>query len=46
MCLDNAAKDFSADDMKKTGLDECVYDFWVDYDSADVDDFSDIHTYI
>ena len=44
--LGNVLKDFSVDDMKKTRLLRYVYDFWVDYDSIDVDDVSDIHKYL
>ena len=43
---DNFSKDFSVDNMKtgyKTGLYGHVYDFSIDDDSIDVDDFSDIH---
>ena len=42
LCLDNFSKNFSVDNMK-TGLYGHVYDFSIDYDSIDVDDFSDIH---
>ena len=31
---------------KKTGLNEYVYDFSVDYDVTDVDDILDIHNYL
>ena len=31
--------------MKKTGLNEYVYDFSVDYDAIVVDDILDIHNY-
>ena len=31
LCLGNISKEFSADDMKKTGLNGYVYDFSVDY---------------
>ena len=30
-CLGNISKDFSVDNMKKTGLNGYVYDFSVDY---------------
>ena len=46
LSLDNFSKDFSVDNMKtgyKTGLYGHVYDFSIDDDSIDVDDFSDIH---
>ena len=36
--LGNISKDFSVDNMKKTGLNEYVYDFNVDYDAIAVDD--------
>ena len=32
--------------MKKTGFNEYVYDFSVDYDATDVDDIKDIHKYL
>ena len=32
--------------MKKTGLDEYVYDFSVDYDNVDVNYIFDIHKYL
>ena len=32
--------------MKKTGLNEYVYDFSVDYDAIDVNDISDIRNYL
>ena len=31
LCLENISKDFSVDNMKKTGLNGYVYDFSVDY---------------
>ena len=40
--LDNVSKIFSFDNMKKTGLYGYVYDFSVDYDTIDNDDFSDM----
>ena len=39
-------KDFSADNMKKTGLNGYVYDFSVDYDAMAVDDILGIHKYL
>ena len=32
--------------MKKTGFNGYVYNFSADYDSTDVDDLKDIHTYL
>ena len=46
LCLGNISKDWSADDMKKTGFNGYVYDFSVDFDSTDVDDIKDIHMYL
>ena len=43
LCLRNISKDFSVDNMKKTGLNGYVYDFSVDYDAIAVDD---IHKYL
>ena len=45
-CLGNISKDWSVDNIKDTGLNRYVYDFSVDYDSADVDDVKDIHKYL
>ena len=44
--LENISKDWSADNMKKTGFNGYVYDFSVDYDATDVDDIKDIHKYL
>ena len=46
LCLGNISKDWSTDNMKKTGFNGHVYDFSVDYDSIDVDDIKDIHKYL
>ena len=43
LCLGNVSKDFSVDNMKKTGFYGCVYDFSVDWDAIAVDDVLDIH---
>ena len=45
LCLGNISKDWSVDNMKKTGLNGYVYDFSVDYDTSTFDDILDIHTY-
>ena len=42
----NISKDWSTDNMKKTGFNGYVYDFSVDYDATDVDDIKDIHKYL
>ena len=38
LCLGNISKDWSVDNMKKTGLNGYVYDFSVDYRGVVVDD--------
>ena len=45
LCLGNISKDWSVDNMKKTGLNGYVYDFSVNYNATD-DDISDIHNYL
>ena len=39
-------KDFSTDDMKKTGLYEYVCDFSVDYDNISIDNILNIQTHL
>ena len=46
LCLGNISKDFSVDNMKKTGLSGYVYDFSVDYDAIEVDGILDIYKYL
>ena len=46
LCLGNISKEFSVDNMKKTGLNGYVYDFSVDYHAIAVDDILDIHKYL
>ena len=46
LCLGNTSKNWSTDNMKKTGFNGYVYDFSVDYDATDVDDIKDIHNYL
>ena len=46
LCLRNDSKDFSVDNMKKTGFYGYVYDFSVDYDAIAVAVISDIHKYL
>ena len=38
LCLGNISKDWSTNNMKKTGFHGYVNDFRVDYDAIDVDD--------
>ena len=47
LCLGNMSKDWSTDNMKKTGLNGHVYDFSVDYNNVvTVDDIKDIYNYL
>ena len=46
LSLGNISKDWSVDNMKKTGFNGCVYDFNVDHDAIAVDDILDIHNYL
>ena len=46
LCLGNISKDWSVDNMKKTGFNGYVYDFSVDYDATDIDYILDIHNYL
>ena len=45
LCLGNISKDWSVDNMKKTGFTGYVYDFSVDYDPV-VINIKDIHKYL
>ena len=38
LCLGNISKDWSVDNMKRTGITGYVYDLSVDYDSISVED--------
>ena len=46
LCLRNSSKDWSVDNMKKTGFTGYVYDFSAAYDAITVDDIKDIHKYL
>ena len=46
ICLGNISKDWSVENVKKTGLNGYVYDFSVDYDPISVDDMKDIQKYL
>ena len=46
LCLHNISKDWSTDNMKKTGLTGYVYDFSIDYNAVTVNDIKDIHIYL
>ena len=44
--LGNISKNWSIDNMQKTGLKGYVYDFSTDYDYIPVSDILDIHKYL
>ena len=44
--LGNISKDWSVDNMKKTGFAGYVYDFSADYNVVTLDDMKDIHNYL
>ena len=46
LCLGNIWKDWSTDNMKKTGLTGYAYDFSADYNTVTADDIKDIHKYL
>ena len=46
LCLGNFSKDWSTDNMKKTGFNGYVYDFNVDDYATDIDDIKDIRKYL
>ena len=46
LCLGSISKDWSVDNMKKTGFTGYVYEFTVDYNAITVDSIKDIHKYL
>ena len=46
LCLGNISKDWSIDNLKRTGFTGYVYDFSTDYEATDVEDIKDIHKYL
>ena len=46
LCLGNISKDWSTDNMKRTGFNGYIYDFSLDYDATDVDDIKNIRKYL
>ena len=46
LCSGNILKDWSVDNMKKTGFNDYVYDFSVGYDAIAVDDILYIYKYL
>ena len=46
LCLGNISKDWSFDNMKKTGFTGYVYDFRADYNAVTLHDIKGIHKYL
>ena len=46
LCSGNISGDWSIDNMKKTSLQDYVYNFSVDYDAISTSDILDIHKYL
>ena len=46
LCSGNISKDWTVDNMEKSGLNRYAYDFSLDYDAIAVDDILDIHNYL
>ena len=46
LCLGNISKDWSTDNMKKSGFTGHVYNFSADYNTVSVDDIKYIHNYL
>ena len=45
LCLGNVSKDWSVDNMKRTGFNWYIYGFSVDYDAIAVDNIPDIQNH-
>ena len=46
LCLGNISKDWSLDNMDRTGFNGYLHNFSVDYDDTDVDGIKDIRQYL
>ena len=46
LCVGNIWKDWTNDNMKKTGFNGYIYDFSTDYNAIAVSDILDIHKYL
>ena len=46
LCLGSISKDWSQDNMKKTGFNCYIYDFSTDYNAIAVSNILDIHKYL
>ena len=46
LCLGNISKDWTNDNIKKTGFNGYIYDFNTDYNAINKSDILDIHKYL
>ena len=46
LCLGNISKDWTNDNMKKTGFNGFIYDFSTNYNAITTSDILDIHKYL
>ena len=46
LCLGNISNDIKSINKKKTGLNEYVLEFFVDYEIIDISNIIDIHKYL
>ena len=46
LCLGNISKDWSQDNMKKTGFNGYIYDFSTDHNAVKISDIQNIHRYL
>ena len=46
LCLGNISKDWSQDNMNKTGFNGYIYDFSTDYNVVTISDIQNIHRYL
>ena len=46
LCLGNISKDWTNDNMKKTGFNGYIYDFSTNYNTINKSDILDIHRYL
>ena len=46
LCLGNISKDWSVDSLKKTGFNDYIYEFSVDYDAIKTSGILEIHKYL
>ena len=46
LCLGNISKDWSQDNLRKTGFNRYIYDFSTDYNAISISDILDNHKYL